>query len=71
MILFWSNIAGIGRAICILCAREGAHVYIVDKRQTPLEGGATTMETISALEPTGRFTFINVGCDFGRIDIPF
>ena len=38
--------SGIGRAIAILFAREGAQVVILDPRTDPVEGGATTLECI-------------------------
>ena len=40
--------SGIGRAIAILFAREGARVVILDPRSDPIEGGETTLERIAA-----------------------
>ena len=38
--------SGIGRAIAILFAREGARVVILDPRTDPIEGGETTLDLI-------------------------
>jgi glucose 1-dehydrogenase len=38
--------SGIGRAIAILFAREGAQVIILDPRTDPVEGGETTLDCI-------------------------
>jgi glucose 1-dehydrogenase len=39
--------SGIGRAIAVGFAREGAHVTIADITEQPLEGGSTTLELIA------------------------
>jgi len=39
--------SGLGRAIALACAAEGAHVVVGDVRETPREGGATTVELIA------------------------
>jgi NAD(P)-dependent dehydrogenase (short-subunit alcohol dehydrogenase family) len=38
--------SGIGRAIAILFAREGAQVVLLDPRTDPIEGGETTLDLI-------------------------
>ena len=38
--------SGIGRAIAILFAREGAQVIILDPRTDPVEGGERTLDCI-------------------------
>jgi NAD(P)-dependent dehydrogenase (short-subunit alcohol dehydrogenase family) len=40
--------SGIGRAIALLFAAEGAHVVLADVRAEPLEGGLPTAEAIAA-----------------------
>lgn len=40
--------SGIGKAIAIAFAREGAHVVVADVIQEPLEGGDQTVPTIHA-----------------------
>jgi glucose 1-dehydrogenase len=38
--------SGIGKAICVKAAAEGAKVVVADIREDPREGGETTVETI-------------------------
>jgi NAD(P)-dependent dehydrogenase (short-subunit alcohol dehydrogenase family) len=38
--------SGIGRAIAIALADEGAHVVVADVQEQPIEGGATTIQQI-------------------------
>ncbi len=51
--------SGIGRAVALRFAREGAHVVVADLTEQPLEGGAPTAEAIAAAGGDGRF----VACD--------
>jgi NAD(P)-dependent dehydrogenase (short-subunit alcohol dehydrogenase family) len=41
--------SGIGRAIALCAAAKGAHVVIVDQRDTPLEGGVPTTAADSSI----------------------
>jgi len=52
--------SGIGRAIAIAFAREGARVVVADLRETPLEGGTPTTDTIAAAGGTARFIATDV-----------
>jgi NAD(P)-dependent dehydrogenase (short-subunit alcohol dehydrogenase family) len=74
--------SGIGRAIAVLFAREGAKVVIGDVTETPLEGGAPTREVIAQAGGTVRFLRCDVAtwsdmdalvggavAEFGRLDV--
>lgn len=74
--------SGIGRAIAMLFAREGARVVIGDVTETPLEGGPPTRELIAAEGGTVRFHRCDVAsaadvdalvaaavAEFGRLDV--
>ena len=56
--------SGIGRAIAISFAAEGAHVGIADITDEPLEGGETTLAAIRAAGGDGFFRI----CDVSRWD---
>ncbi len=56
--------SGIGRAIAISFAAEGARVGIADITDAPLEGGATTLAAIRAAGGDGFFRI----CDVSRWD---
>ena len=45
--------SGIGKAICLKAATEGAKVVVADIREDPREGGANTVDAIKALELEG------------------
>ncbi|NLS04108.1 glucose 1-dehydrogenase [Rhizobium sp. P32RR-XVIII] len=47
--------SGLGRAIALRYAREGATVVIADVTETPIEGGETTLESIRASGGEGTF----------------
>ncbi len=47
--------SGLGRAIAIRFAAEGASVVVADVREEPLEGGAPTVEVIVAAGGSARF----------------
>jgi NAD(P)-dependent dehydrogenase (short-subunit alcohol dehydrogenase family) len=74
--------SGIGRAIALRYAREGASVVLADRREQPIEGGPTTRELIE--EEGGRAIYcptdisdwaaidhlVNLTVsEFGRLDI--
>jgi NAD(P)-dependent dehydrogenase (short-subunit alcohol dehydrogenase family) len=74
--------SGIGRAIAVLFAREGARVVIGDVTETPLEGGPPTREVIEAAGGVVRFRACDVSrwadvdalvgaavAEFGRLDV--
>lgn len=56
--------SGIGKAIAVRLAAEGAFVVVADLGETPREGGATTVETIAAAG--GRAVFRR--CDVTAAD---
>ncbi len=53
--------SGIGRAIAISFAAEGARVVIADITQSPVEGGETTLEIIAGAGGTASFHKTDVG----------
>src|SRR6516225_8545554 len=53
--------SGIGRAIAINFANEGASVVIADLSEQPVEGGEPTLEIISRAGGTASFHKTNVG----------
>jgi NAD(P)-dependent dehydrogenase (short-subunit alcohol dehydrogenase family) len=54
--------SGIGRAIAILFAAEGAAVVIADIVPEPLEGGETTLARIAAAGGRASFMQVDVSC---------
>lgn len=74
--------SGIGRAIALTFAQEGAHVALADVVDTPLEGGETTLELILSSGGEAFFERVDVGqwaqvdgligaavARYGRLDI--
>ncbi|MGO9802789.1 MAG: SDR family NAD(P)-dependent oxidoreductase [Steroidobacteraceae bacterium] len=53
--------SGIGRAIALSFAGEGAAVVIADITEEPVEGGAATLELISRAGGSGSFHHTDVG----------
>ncbi|MBS0373819.1 MAG: SDR family oxidoreductase [Proteobacteria bacterium] len=53
--------SGIGRAIALEFAREGAHVVLADRSETPVEGGAPTADLIAAAGGHAQFMRADVG----------
>jgi glucose 1-dehydrogenase len=54
--------SGIGRAIAISFAIEGATVVIADVTPEPLEGGETTLQVVTRAGGTASFEKTDVGC---------
>jgi NAD(P)-dependent dehydrogenase (short-subunit alcohol dehydrogenase family) len=52
--------SGLGRAIALACAAEGAHVVLGDVREIPREGGPTTVELIADRGGAGQFVHADV-----------
>lgn len=52
--------SGLGRAIALACASEGAHVVVGDLRASPREGGPTTVELIAEQGGSGEFVQADV-----------
>lgn len=74
--------SGLGRAIALRYAEEGAIVVIADVSDAPIEGGETTLARIVAMGGTGRFLKTDISRwddvdalvagtvnEFGRLDI--
>jgi len=74
--------SGIGRAIAVRFAREGARVILADVRETPIEGGPSTLSIIHQSGNEGYFHATDVSQwlavdqlvsgviqQFGRLDI--
>ncbi len=74
--------SGIGRAIAIRFAQEGARVVILDPRGEPIEGGAPTLELIAAAGGDARAFAVDVAdpvaleqavndvvAGYGRLDV--
>ncbi len=74
--------SGIGRAIAMSFASEGANVVVADVRSEPLEGGEPTVDCITRLGGNACFAQADVGCwqdvdrmvgmaveRYGRLDI--
>ena len=59
--------SGIGRAIAVNFAAEGAVVVIADIREDPVEGGAPTVELITQAAGTASFERTDVG-RWGEVD---
>jgi NAD(P)-dependent dehydrogenase (short-subunit alcohol dehydrogenase family) len=53
--------SGIGRAIAVSFANEGAAVVIADITEEPLEGGAATLEIITRAGGAASFERTDVG----------
>jgi glucose 1-dehydrogenase len=53
--------SGIGRAIAVSFAAEGAAVVVADIREDPLEGGDSTVEVITRAAGTASFQRTDVG----------
>lgn len=54
--------SGIGRAIALLYAREGANVIVADLRASPMEGGVSTQDIFQKENLSGEF----IRCDVSR-----
>lgn len=52
--------SGIGKAIALRLAEEGARVVVADLTETPREGGETTVETIATAGGTATFVQADV-----------
>ncbi|MFC7398089.1 SDR family NAD(P)-dependent oxidoreductase [Chelatococcus sp. GCM10030263] len=59
--------SGIGRAIALRFAAEGAAVVIADRVESPLEGGETTLERIRAGGGTAAFLETDIS-DWNAVD---
>ena len=59
--------SGIGRAIAIRFAEEGARVIILDPRSEPIEGGETTLDLIHAAGGQARSLAVDVS-DWDQVD---
>ncbi|MBH68951.1 MAG: short-chain dehydrogenase [Rhodospirillaceae bacterium] len=55
VIVVTGGASGIGKAICVKAASEGAHVVVADIRERPVEGGDTTLNIIKS--QGGQVTF--------------
>jgi len=63
--------SGIGRAIALLFAEEGATVVCADRRSTPVEGGVSTVEVAGGLGDLAAVGGLvdGVVAEHGRLDV--
>ena len=59
--------SGIGKAIALRFAEEGARIVIADQTDEPREGGAKTLDEIEAMGGEAVFTKMNVA-DWSSVD---
>lgn len=59
--------SGLGRAIATRYAAEGARVVVADVRETPIEGGPTTLELIEREGAAGHCEICDVA-DWSQVD---
>ena len=55
MALITGGGGGIGKAIALKCAAEGAKVMVVDVTQTPREGGPATLDVLAEMGADAAF----------------
>ena len=60
IVIVTGGASGIGKAIAVRAAEEGATVVVADIRQDPREGGQTTLSTIGAAGGTAVFMRVDV-----------
>jgi NAD(P)-dependent dehydrogenase (short-subunit alcohol dehydrogenase family) len=59
--------SGIGRAIAIALADEGAHVVVADVQEQPIEGGATTIQQIRRAGNSATYFAVDMA-DSARVE---